>query len=255
MKASRLLRITSGVFIVVAAVTAGYTVYHVQRKEPVIVATHKLQPYSVIQPSDVKMLYLPVSAVQPDAFHSTTNLVGHMTNIGVLPGAQMRAAMINPNNSLQSLINTVTKGSYVTFGITYNANSIDQFVQPGAHVDLIAQGPNNTILRAEHVLVMKNTGYVPNVGTSSKNASSGMLVMTLPEQTYLSMAQNIASNNVQVLMIAQSAQSNTSVTVSSPGIATTNTTANATTNAPTNTAATVSLPSSNNTSSGGSHHK
>lgn len=207
MKTAKALRIASGLLVGAAAVVGGYAVYNAERTEPVLVATHEIPPFTFLQANDFTIRSIPVSAIQSDALHATNEIVGHMTSVGILPNAQVRMAMLSSDASLQGLVDSVSQAGNVTFSLTYKPGSLESFVSPDSYVNLVTQGPNNTMLHADHVLVLKNTGYTLAPVTNAQNQNP-MLILTLPESTYLPMAQNISTNNVQVLMIPQSATPN-----------------------------------------------
>ena len=217
MKTANFLRITAGMMVIAAAVAGGYAVYNAERTEPVLVATREIPPFTVVNASDFTVKSIPLSAVHPDALPSDSEILGHMTTVGILPGSQVRMAMLNSSTSLQGLVNSVTNQGNVTFSLTYKEGQLPSFVPPDSYVNLVTGGPNNTMLHADHVLVLNNTGYEQAPSTNNQNPSP-MLILTLPEQTYMSMAQNIGNSNVQVLMIPQNQSSSTTsgqLTVSS----------------------------------------
>lgn len=208
MKTAKVLRIAAGAMVVAAAVVGGYAVYHAERTEPVLVATREIPPFTVVNANDFTVESIPVSAVHSDALHSESGILGHMTTVGILPQAQVRTAMLSSSTSLQDLVNSVTSNQNVTFSLTYKEGQLQSFIPPDSYVNLVTQGPNNTMLHADHVLVLKNTGYESSPSSNGQNQNP-MLILTLPEQTYMSMAQNLGNNNVQVLMIPQNGSSST----------------------------------------------
>lgn len=196
----------AGLAIIGAAVVAGYAVYAAQRTQSVVVATRTIPPFTKVSAADVTKIQIPVKAVQKDAILNPSQIVGHLTSMTILPDEQVRPQMISSSNSLQGLVNNITGTSNVTFPISYKQGSMDQYIQPDTYVDLVEQGQNGTTLHADHVLVLNNTGFdsVPNNQSNNQNQNM-TLILTLPETTYLSMAQNLANSNVQVLMINQTA--------------------------------------------------
>lgn len=240
MKVSNALRGLSALAIVAAAVVAGYAVYGAQRTEQVYVARHAIPPFTKLTQADLAAKQVPMKAVQPNVVRDTSQVLGHLTSMEVLAGAQVRTQMFSSNASLQDLVNTATGASNVTFSIGYKKGTMDQYIPPDAYVDLVAQGHNNTVLHADHVLVLGNTGYENVQSKKSNNNQNFMLIMTLPEPTYLSMSQNLANDSVQVLMVNQrkgaqgtgSANDQTSSGLSSTG--TTSTSGTSTTSAKNN---------------------
>lgn len=188
--------------VVAAGVLGGYTVYQAERTEPVLVASRDIPPYTTITPRDVTVRSIPVSAVQSDAVQSAGTVMGHLTTVGILPNSQIRTAMFSSATSLQALVNTATNTGNVTFPLPYKAGDMESYISPQSYVDLVTSGPNNTMIHADHVLVLKNTGYQASLSSKSPNQNP-MLILTLPESVYLTMAQNIGNHNVQILMIPQ----------------------------------------------------
>ncbi|MCF8567440.1 SAF domain-containing protein [Alicyclobacillus tolerans] len=208
MKTAKYLRIAAGLMVVSAAVVGGYTVYQAERTEPVWVATREIPPFTFVTPSEVTLRSIPVSAVQSDALHVVASIVGHRTTVGILPNAQIRKGMFSSDTTLQGLVNSVTQSGNVTFPLPYKPGDMESYISPDSYVDLITPGPNGTMIHADHVLVLKNTGYQTPLAPKNQN-SNPMLIMTLPESTYLPMAQNIGNHNVQILMIPQSGTTDT----------------------------------------------
>lgn len=246
--------------MVAAAALGGYAVYNAERTEPVLVATREIPPFTVVNAGDFTVQSIPVSAVHSDALHSESGILGHMTTVGILPKAQVRMAMLSSSTSVQDLVNSTTPSQSVTFSLTYKEGQLQSFIPPDSYVNLVTQGSNNTLLHADHVLVLNNTGYEdsPSPSTTSTQNQNPMLILTLPEQTYMSMAQNIGNNNVQVLMIPQNGTSGTSsgqltvnsVSTSPSGLTGNNANTSVTIN-PTNnvgTASTTTVASTNRTS-------
>lgn len=209
MKKVKPLQALSIAFVVAAALTAGYGVYAAERTEPVVVAKQTIAPFTLITPqttlNDFAIKNEPVKAVEPGALSSLQGIAGHTTQTEILANAQVQVPMLNNDSSLQALVNTTTMAGNVTFSISYKLGSMDQYVSPDSYVDLAASEQNGMTVHVNHVLVLRNTGYSREGNSSSQNQQNQnlILVMTLPESTYLSMFQAISNSNVQVLIIPQ----------------------------------------------------
>jgi hypothetical protein len=205
----KVMRIAAVVLLAAAAATGSYAVYRAQRTEPVLVATHNIPPYSFVTSDDFSVKYIPASAVSSDAVHTASQVNGHMTTFGILAGSQVRQGMFSRANSMQGAVDATSQPGQVTFGLSYKPGSLDSYVAPGTYVDLAAPGPNGSVLHADHVHVLSNTGYNQTVNTSGGNNQNQneMLIMTMPQSQYEAMEQAISAGNVQVLMIPQNQRS------------------------------------------------
>ena len=216
MKTSIAMRMAGVALLVGAAATGGYVVYQAQRTEPVLVAAHNIAPYSFVTPNDFTVKYIPIRAVFPDVARSVSQVQGHMTTLGILSGSQIRAGMFNTANSLQGMVDTTSQAESVTFSLAYKPGSLDSYISPDSYVDLVASGPNNSILHADNIHVLANTGYsaAPTSANVNSNANPNpILVMTVTQTQYMDMEQAIAGSSLQVLMIPQNAQTGLQATL------------------------------------------
>lgn len=211
MNPAKSLRILSVVLFISGAVSAGYAVYAARRTEPVVVATQTITPFTLITPqnvgNDFKVKQDPISAVEPNALTSLQDVVNHTTQLEILSGAQVQTTMVSSVSTMQGLINAESAVGMDTFSLPIKTGTMETYMMPGSYVNLATQGQNGMIMHVDHVLVLQNTGYSPNVGGSSTSTNqqnqNPMLILTLPEATYLSMFQSLANDSVQVLMIPQ----------------------------------------------------
>jgi hypothetical protein len=211
MNTAKSLRILSMILVVAAAVSAGYAVYAARRTEPVVVATQTITPFTTITPQNIGTDFMvkqePISAMEPGTLTSLQDVINHTTQLEILSGAQVQAPMISPVSTMQGLINAASTAGMDTFSLPIKSGTMEPYMMPGSYVNLATQGPNGMIMHVDHVLVLQNTGYSPNVGGSSTSTNqqnqNPMLILTLPEATYLSMFQSLANDSVQVLMIPQ----------------------------------------------------
>ncbi|WP_067935763.1 SAF domain-containing protein [Alicyclobacillus kakegawensis] len=226
MNQPKVMRMAAVVLLAAAAATGSFAVYRAQRTEPVLVATHNIAPYSFVTSKDFSVQYIPAAAVSSDAVHTASQVNGRMTTLGILAGSQVRMGMFSQANSMQGMVDATSQPGQVTFGLSYKPGSIDSYVAPGTYVDLAAPGPNGSVLHADHVHVLSNTGYnqtVNNSGTSNNQNQNEMLIMTISQSQYMAMEQAISGGSVQVLMVSQHQKGNSANSSTANAEATTNT--------------------------------
>ncbi|MFD1676059.1 SAF domain-containing protein [Alicyclobacillus fodiniaquatilis] len=205
---AKMYRIAGILSAVIAAGLGATYLYHAGKTEMVVVAATTIEPNTYVTASDFTTKPVHVADVLPDTAPASAEsvMLNHRINVEVLPGEQIESSMFGTDTSLQQTVNDSNDPNIVTFYMPYKAGTTTQTVQPNTIVEMMAPGPNSTLIDDHYVKVLSNSGYVPYVGASSTKgtSSSPVLCLQMDRTKYQAMYNSIISGNVQILLIPQS---------------------------------------------------
>jgi len=185
-----------------AGAIAATVLVKVSRVETVVVSTHSLQPFTQIQPSDVKMVTVPSSSGISGLATNESDVVGHYLSFAVPNGYPITTQDLNASTSFSSFLTQYVEKSGKTGMLLALPvqSTLSQVVNAGESIALIVphqDGQSGTTFQTiEPVLVL-------NVLQPAKGGVPTALLVFVTQQDYNVLAPAILNNNVQVGLIPQ----------------------------------------------------
>lgn len=202
MKRSSAIFALSIVTALGAGVVAGTVLLKASQTETVVVSTHSLQPFTQIQPTDVKMVSVPRSSGIQGLATTEPDVVGHYLSFAVPQGYPITRGDLNASNSFSSfLTHYVEKSRQTGMLLALPVQStLSQVVNAGESIALIVphqDGTGGTTFQTiEPVPVL-------SVMQPAKGGTPTALLVFVTQQDYNVLAPAILNNNVQVGLIPQ----------------------------------------------------
>lgn len=201
MKRSTAMFILSVLTAVGAGVIATSVLVKASQTETVVVATHDLQPYTQIQPSDVKTITFPKNSGMTGLATSTSAVVGHYLSFPVPKGNPITDGSLNSAKSFSAfLTNYVEKSGKPGMLLALPVQStLSHVVNSGENIALIVRnqsGSEQNFQTIEPVPVL-------SVLQATNSSTPAALLVFVTEQDYNVLAPAILNNNVEVGLIPQ----------------------------------------------------
>lgn len=192
-----------GLALAGGVLTYGY-LRALDQRSPVLVTTRDLHPREVIGPGDIRICYLPVEALHPDALRLASHALGRTVTQTIFAGEQLHASRTDLGFEGRYVfgLEPSQRAMFVAAGFARAAGS---GIGPGDRVDLVAVTSGRSDPVAYRlaldlpVLELRDERGNPLTGAGSKAGLGGAL-LAVPDHQVESIALALSCGHVYLVV-------------------------------------------------------